>query len=129
MIDSAEILLVAAAGVAVAIVWELAAWCWARDRGGAASAPEPPAGRYRRLKGYLGDPDANVVMLAKGRERYIWFFHDADVAAAACSAGRQAANPELSLTWSDARWVAEHMHELASRPKQSTQNTRTHKPR
>jgi len=117
MIDSAEILLVAAAGVAVAIVWELAAWCWARDRGGWASAPEPPAGRCRRLQGYLGDPDVNVIVLAKGRERYIWFFRDDQVDAAACSAGRQAANPELSLTWSDARWITENMRKLAAEPK------------
>ena len=46
--------------------------------------------------------DVNVAAVVKGVERYVFFFRDADQAAALEVMGRFASNPELSFTWFDA---------------------------
>jgi hypothetical protein len=46
--------------------------------------------------------DTNILVLAKGSERYVFFYDDASRAELLRTLGRFASNPELSFDWFDA---------------------------
>jgi hypothetical protein len=46
--------------------------------------------------------DINVLALVKGRERYVFLYHDSQRAQTLRTLGRFASNPELSFSWYDA---------------------------
>jgi hypothetical protein len=48
------------------------------------------------------DEDVNVLVLAKGGERFVVFYRDDQREDALRAFGRWAANPELSFSWCDA---------------------------
>lgn len=55
--------------------------------------------------------DVSVIVLTKGccsctAERYVWIFRQWQHAEVIRSAGRMAANPELTLSWYDAACIA-----------------------
>ncbi len=58
------------------------------------------------------DEDVSVVCLAKGEERYFWFFVDRTRWAVLRSIGRMAADAELSLTWMDAATLCKRVQEM-----------------
>jgi len=88
--------------------WALAAaiWlCWLTAR-----SRRRESGDFQ-LSRDIPDDHWNVVALVRGAERYCWIFDDDAVDAAVRSAGKFAANPELSLTWRDAAIVAQKMRQ------------------
>ena len=78
-------------------------------------SPVPPSPHSDRLRRAIESPDANLVVIVKGIERYIWIFDNDHLDAAIASAGRYADNPETSLTWADATRAAVAMRDMARR--------------
>jgi hypothetical protein len=53
----------------------------------------------------------NVQQFAKGEDKYIWIFDDRNRDATLRQIARDAANPELSLTWYDAAVLSKKVRE------------------
>ncbi len=57
------------------------------------------------------DEDINLLALAKGRERYVFIYHDDRRAEVLRMLGRFAANPELSFSWWDAACLSKRIRD------------------
>jgi len=55
--------------------------------------------------------DVNVVALVKGKERYVFLYHDGQRANLLRTFGRFASNAELSFTWYDAAVLSKRVRE------------------
>jgi hypothetical protein len=64
-----------------------------------------------RLRRSQAPAAVNIVCCTKGGERYVLLYDDAHRAEAQATAGRWAANPELSFNWSDAGAVYQSMRQ------------------
>jgi hypothetical protein len=53
--------------------------------------------------------DTNILVLAKGAERYVFFYDDASRAELLRTLGRFASNPELSFDWFDAATLSKKL--------------------
>jgi len=63
----------------------------------------------------MSDEPVNVICLAKGSERYIWLYTDAQRANTLRSVGNFASRDELSLTWFDAAVLSQTIRQTANR--------------
>lgn len=59
-------------------------------------------------------PDVHFLVLAKGAERYIFFYTDKYRAETVKMMGRMAINPQLSFTWYDAAVLSQRVRECRS---------------
>jgi hypothetical protein len=59
------------------------------------------------------NPELNVLVLIKDRERYVFAYDDAHRAEMFRTLGRFASDPELSLTWFDAAMLSSKARERA----------------
>lgn len=59
----------------------------------------------------IEDDDANLMVLVKGTERYIFLYGDDRQAEALRTLGRFASNPDLSFTWYDAAVLSQEMRQ------------------
>lgn len=55
--------------------------------------------------------DINVLVYARGEEKYIWLYRDDQLPDVQRSLGRLACNHDLPFTWRDAARVAAHVRE------------------
>jgi len=55
--------------------------------------------------------DVNVLALQKGREFYVWLYHDDQRGEVLRRFGRFASNPELSFTWYDAAMLSQRVRQ------------------
>jgi len=55
--------------------------------------------------------DSQMAAVVKGRERYVFLWHDDRAGELLRILGRFAANPELSFTWYDAATMSQHIRE------------------
>lgn len=57
--------------------------------------------------------DINVLVYAKGNERYVFLFRDERRGDALLTLGRFASNPDLSFTWYDAAVLSQRIRQAA----------------
>lgn len=74
---------------------------------------DSPCGREE--KGMRGGEliDVNQIILIKGKERYVFYYEDHQLAEVQRHFGRFAANPELSFSWYDAAVMSHRVRKTA----------------